>query len=87
VDEIEKWQARYDPTWILIKQISISNINAQLDQEQDTQGREQIPIIMAAKGIRDAARKSQDLNPRDLKPIWIDSDGMELKLLFQNLLS
>jgi hypothetical protein len=78
VDEIEKWQARYDPTWILIMQMSISNVDAQLDQEQEMPGREQIPVIMAAKGIRDTTRKSQDLNPRDFKPIWMDPDDIDL---------
>jgi hypothetical protein len=34
IDDIEKWQARYDPTWILIMQMSIGSINNQLDQKQ-----------------------------------------------------
>jgi len=34
VDEIEKWQARYDPTWILIMQMSIGNIDEELHKQQ-----------------------------------------------------
>lgn len=30
VEDIEKWQKRYDPTWILIMQMSIKNIDEEL---------------------------------------------------------
>ncbi|KFY98132.1 hypothetical protein V500_01793 [Pseudogymnoascus sp. VKM F-4518 (FW-2643)] len=33
VDEIEKWQARFDPTWILIMQMSISDIDEGLHKQ------------------------------------------------------
>jgi hypothetical protein len=72
VDEIEKWQARYDPTWILIMQMSIGDIDEGLHEQQKKLEREQIPIIIAAKGIRHAARAIQDETVEDRKPIWID---------------
>jgi hypothetical protein len=78
LEEIEKWQARYDPTWILIMQMSIGNIDEQLDKEEQKPQLNQIPIIMAAKGIRDAIRASQDMKVRDQGTIWIDEDDLEL---------
>ena len=72
VDEIEKWQVRYDPTWILIMQMSIGNIDEELHEQQKRPEREQIPIIVAAKGIRDAARATQGEKVGGRGPIWID---------------
>ena len=56
IDEIEKWQARYDPTWILIVQILISNIDEGFHEQQKKPEREQVHITIAAKGIRDTTR-------------------------------
>jgi hypothetical protein len=72
VDEIEKWQARYDPTWILVMQMAIGNIDEELSKQQKKPEREQIPIIVAAKGIRDAARATQGEKVGGQGPIWID---------------
>lgn len=72
VDDIEKWQARYDPTWILIMQVSIGNIDEELHEQQKRPGHEQLPIIKAAKGIRDAARTTQGEEVGGRGPIWID---------------
>lgn len=78
LDDIEKWQARYDPTWILIMQMSIGTIDNQLEQEQGSQNIKHIPIIMAIKGIRSAGGISQSSNQEDLKPIWIKADDVTL---------
>ncbi|KAG4433509.1 hypothetical protein IFR05_011018 [Cadophora sp. M221] len=78
VQEIEKWQARYDPTWILIMQMSSKNIDEELEQQDNKPEREQIPIIIAAKGIRDAARASQDMKVRDQGTVWISHDDIDL---------
>jgi hypothetical protein len=72
VGEIEKWQARYDPTWILIMQMAIGNVDAELQEQQKKPERKQVPIIVAAKGIRDAARATQGEKVGDRGPIWID---------------
>ncbi|KAL5330700.1 hypothetical protein ACEPPN_000219 [Leptodophora sp. 'Broadleaf-Isolate-01'] len=78
VQEIEKWQARYDPTWILIMQMSSKNIDDELEQQEKKPKRKQIPIIIAAKGIRDAARASQDMKVRDQGTVWISIDDIDL---------
>lgn len=78
VEEIEKWQARYDPTWILIMQLSSKNIDDELEQQDKKPKGEQIPIIVAAKGIRDAARAVQDSDSRNQGAVWIASDEIEL---------
>ncbi|OBT41969.1 hypothetical protein VE00_06626 [Pseudogymnoascus sp. WSF 3629] len=72
VDEIEKWQARFDPTWILIMQMSVGDIDEGLHEQQQKVERQQIPIILAAKGIRDAARAAQDGRVKGRGLIWID---------------
>jgi serine/threonine protein kinase len=72
IDEIEKWQARYDPTWILIMQMSIGNIDEELHEQQKKPEREQIPIIVAAKGVRDATRATHGEHFGEQGPIWID---------------
>lgn len=68
VQDIEKWQARYDPTWILIMQMSIGDIDEELYKEQKKPACEQIPIIIAAQGIRAAHFD----NAIGRTSIWID---------------
>lgn len=68
VQDIEKWQARYDPTWILIVQMSIGGIDEELHKEQQKPAREQIPIVIAAQGIRLA----HFANAVCRTSIWID---------------
>ena len=70
VDEIEKWQARYDPTWFIIMQKPITGIDKNLLGEEENPSSKHVPIILAAKGIRDAVRAADDDEVRD--PIWID---------------
>ena len=77
VGEIERWQTRFDPTWILIMQMSIGGIDKELDDQQKKPQRDKIPIIAAAKGIRDAARAAQDVSA-DQRSIWIEADDLEL---------
>ncbi|KFY30170.1 hypothetical protein V494_08234 [Pseudogymnoascus sp. VKM F-4513 (FW-928)] len=72
VDEIEKWQARFDPSWILVMQMAVGDIDEGLHEQQQKDERKAIPIILAAKGIRDAARASQDERIKDRGLIWID---------------
>jgi hypothetical protein len=78
LDEIERWQARYDPSWILIMQMSIGSIDDELHQEEEKAGPNQVPIIMAAKGLRDAVRANQDAKMRDQEPIWIEARQVHL---------
>jgi hypothetical protein len=72
VNEIEKWQARYDPTWILIMQMSIGDIDEGFHEQQKKLKHPEIPIVAAAKGIRDAAKAIQDGKVERRLPIWID---------------
>jgi hypothetical protein len=41
---------------------------------------EQVPIIVAAKGLRDAAQANQDSESKDQKSIWIEANEIELNL-------
>jgi hypothetical protein len=78
VDEIEKWQARYDPSWILIMQMAVGGIDDALQKTQEEPVFEKVPIIVAAKGLRDAARANQYSELKGQKSIWIEPDEIEL---------
>lgn len=79
VVDIEKWQARYDPSWILITQMSIGNIDEVFHQPQTGVKQNEIPIITAAKGLRDVTRDSQESDTHYQSPIWIDGDTFNLE--------
>ena len=55
-DELESWQRRFDPSWMLTMRIADRLIDQQLDQEEMKP--RQTGFIMAAKGVRDAAMQS-----------------------------
>ena len=55
-DELESWQRRFDPSWMLTMRIADSLIDQQLNQEEMKP--RQTEFIMAAKSVRDAARES-----------------------------
>lgn len=79
LDEIEKWQQRYDPGWILIMKMSgIPIIDQQLDEQQEKAGANEIPIITAAKGVRDVARATQESKDGDKGSIFLDGDKLKL---------
>ncbi|KAK0111123.1 hypothetical protein ONS95_001499 [Cadophora gregata] len=59
-------------------QMSSKNIDDELEQQERKPTREQLPIIIAAKGIRDAARATQDLKVRGQGTVWIASDEIDL---------
>lgn len=56
IEDLENWQRRFDPSWMLIIRMTDENIDQQLDQEEKKF--RQTSFIMAAKGVRDAARES-----------------------------
>ncbi|CZR58611.1 uncharacterized protein PAC_08503 [Phialocephala subalpina] len=80
VEDIEKWQARYDPTWILIMQMSTGTIDKELQEQEKKPKGEQIPIIVAAKGIRDASKSSRNPTLGNQQSIWIEADELAIKL-------
>lgn len=60
-DDLESWQRRFDPSWMLTMRIADSLVDQQLDQEEKKP--QQTEFIMAAKGVRDAARESTSPPP------------------------
>ncbi|RFU35444.1 hypothetical protein B7463_g864, partial [Scytalidium lignicola] len=58
-DDLENWQRRFDPSWMLTMLITDSLVDDQLEQEENKP--QQTKFIMAAKGVRDAARESTSL--------------------------
>lgn len=59
-DDLENWQCRFDPSWMLTMLITDSLVDEQLEQEQNKP--QQTKFIMAAKGVRDAARGSTSIS-------------------------
>ncbi|KAJ3475007.1 hypothetical protein NLG97_g9612 [Lecanicillium saksenae] len=78
VDDIEKWQARYDPMWFIAVREKSNVIDETLLGEQQRSSNRHIPIIIAAKGIHDAvsaASVARDDEARD--PIWVDQLALQ----------
>ena len=59
-------------------QLSSKNIDDELEQQEKKPKEEQIPIIVTAKGVRDAARAVQDSDSRNQGAVWIASDEIDL---------
>lgn len=82
VDDIEKWQARYDPTWLFVMQRPIDVIDKTLLKEQERPSSKHIPIILAAKGIRDAVSAATVANNDEAHdPIWVDQLALQPSLI------
>jgi hypothetical protein len=71
IEELESWQRRFDPSWMLIIRMTDEKIDQQLDQEEKKP--RQTSFIMAAKGVRDAARESTSTLVTD-SSIFISAD-------------
>lgn len=54
-NDLENWQRRFDPSWMLTMLITDSLVDEQLEKEEKKP--QQTRFIMAAKGIRDAAQE------------------------------
>jgi serine/threonine protein kinase len=57
-DDLESWQRRFDPSWMLTMLITDKIVDEQLEQEEKKPAAQKTKFIMAAKGVRDAARES-----------------------------
>lgn len=58
IDDLENWQKRFDPSWMLIMRMADEKIDVQLRDEEMKPWTRRAGFIMAAKGVRDAARES-----------------------------
>jgi hypothetical protein len=56
VEDLEKWQARFDLCWMLIMRMESRFIDDQLSRETQKPAAAQSQFILTAGGIRDAAR-------------------------------
>jgi hypothetical protein len=86
VEEIEKWQARFDPTWMLIMQMSSGKIDEVLSEEQKKSELDRAPFILAAKRIRDLRKEGQSTK---IGSTWINSaelDTAYLRLPYSSVL-
>jgi hypothetical protein len=74
IEDLENWQRRFDPSWMLIIRMTDEKIDQQLDQEEKKPRK--TSFIMAAKGVRDAARESTSTLVPD-GSIFVSSDILE----------
>jgi hypothetical protein len=74
IEDLESWQRRFDPSWMLIIRMTDDKIDQQLDQEEKKP--RQTSFIMAAKGVREAARESTSTLVPD-GSIFISADVLD----------
>jgi len=75
MDDLEKWQARFNPCWMLI-----IRMESRLDQELSWLIQEPMSqphtVIKTAKELREAARMTEDDASR--QTVWLNAAGFEL---------
>jgi hypothetical protein len=59
-DDLESWQRRFDPSWMLTMLITDSLVDKQLEKEENKP--QKTKFIIAAKGVRDAAKESTSVS-------------------------
>lgn len=79
IDDLEKWQSRYDPTWVMVIKISGPIIDDQLRAEATKSDKND--FIMAAKRIRDAVRANLELPPQEQQSVLISPQELTHPLL------
>lgn len=77
INDLEKWQARYDPTWMLIMRMEIPAVNEQLNKESQKSQSTQSLFIMTAKEMRDAAKLSIQETTSALQTVWLDINSFD----------
>jgi hypothetical protein len=75
VDDLEKWQRRFDPCWMLIMRIESRSIDNELSQEIQKPSSHQNSFIMMAKEMRDAVNATLEKDPAIEVAIWLDADS------------
>jgi hypothetical protein len=68
-----------NPTLLRLTRLNANFLLWLREQQERKPKHEQIPIIIAAKGIRDATKASQDAKIRDRGSVWISDDEIDLK--------
>jgi hypothetical protein len=77
VDDLEKWQARYDPTWMLILRMETAVLNDELSKECQKPQSNQSSFIMTAKEMRDAAKLSISETSSAHQAVWLDVNSFD----------
>lgn len=72
VEDLEKWQARFDPCWMLIMRIESRLVDDRLFRETQKPAAAQSQFIVTAGGIRDAA-KANLTNEYSGGMVWLDT--------------
>lgn len=77
VEDLEKWQARFDPCWMLILRMESRAVGTQLSREASKPKLDQSPFIMAAKDIRELAREPSQDFASESDSLWLDETMFE----------
>jgi hypothetical protein len=75
VDDLEKWQERFDPTWMLMMRMEYQAIDEKLIAESQKPRSDQSSFIMSAKAMRDTAKLSMEQLLPDQQKVWLDANS------------
>jgi hypothetical protein len=85
VDDLEKWQGRYDLTWMLIMRMESPSISSELKKESEKAQSNRNPFIISAKEMRDAARESIGTSNSTAQSVWLDHSSFDITYPFPQL--
>jgi len=77
IDDLEKWQIRFDPSWMLLMRMENAAINDELSKESKKAQSRQSPFIMSAKDMRDTAKLSIRETTPGPQVVWLDASILE----------
>jgi hypothetical protein len=75
VADLEKWQERFDPTWMLMMRMEYRAIDEMLTAESQKPRSDQSSFIMNAKAMRDTARLSMEQVLPAQQKVWLDANS------------
>lgn len=85
VDDLENWQRRYDPTWMLIMRMETPSISSELKKESEKSQSDRNPFIITAKEMRDAAREYIGTSNYIAQSVWLEHDSFDITHHFPHL--
>lgn len=77
IDDLEKWQTRYDPSWMLLILMENPSINVALVKESKKAQSDQSSFIMTTKAMRDIAKLNIMENTSGQQAVWLDTEILD----------
>ena len=77
IDDLEKWQTRFDPSWMLLILMENPSINVELAKESKKAQSDQSSFIMTTKEMRDIAKLNIMETTSGQQPVWLDTEILD----------